>query len=93
MTLGAILGLKSLYYGLKSHVHEIIWSLRTNLENYRKIDFYLMRGYAQCAPAFRIFRNVNWPLTNSTIYKSNTQNYDVGFIVKEGSLRSKIGLG
>ena len=49
VTLGAILGLKSLYYGLKSNVHDIIWSLRTNLENYRKIDFYLMRGYAQCA--------------------------------------------
>ena len=28
---------------------EIIWSLRSNIENYIKIDFYLMRGYAQCA--------------------------------------------
>ena len=49
VTLGAILGKKSHFYGLKSPIFVIIWSLRTNIEIYMKIDFYLMRGYAQCA--------------------------------------------
>ena len=51
VTLGAILGKKSHFYGLKSPIFVTIWSLRTNIEIYIKIDFYLMRGYAQCAPA------------------------------------------
>ena len=49
VTLGAILGKKSHFYGLKSPIFVIIWSLRTNIEIYIKIDFYLMREYAQCA--------------------------------------------
>ena len=49
VTLEAILGKKSHFYGLKSPIFVTIWSLRTNIEIYIKIDFYLMRGYAQCA--------------------------------------------
>ena len=49
VTLGAILGKKSHFYGLKSPIFVIIWSLRTNIEIYIKIYFYLMREYAQCA--------------------------------------------
>ena len=49
VTLGAILGKKSHFYGLKSPIFVTIWSLRTNIEIYTKIDFYLMRVYAQCA--------------------------------------------
>ena len=49
VTLGAILGKKSHFYGLKSPIFVIIWSLRATIEIYIKIDFYLMRGYAQCA--------------------------------------------
>ena len=42
VTLGAILGKKSHFYGLKSPIFVTIWSLRTNIEIYIKIDFYLM---------------------------------------------------
>ena len=48
VTLGAILGKKSHFYGLKSPIFVIIWSLRSTIEVHMKIDFYLMRGYAQC---------------------------------------------
>ena len=51
MTLGAILGTKLHFYGLKLPKFVIIWSLRTNIEIYIKINFYLMRGYAHCAAA------------------------------------------
>ena len=51
VTLGAILGKKSHFYGLKLPIFVIIWSLRTNIEIYIKIYFYLMREYAQCATA------------------------------------------
>ena len=81
VTLGAILGLKSLYYGLKSHVHEIIWSLRTNLENYRKIDFYLMRGYAQCAALFNLNNLAGGVLEmwNSNLFYFTRMNYSHNF--------------
>ena len=49
VTLGAILGKKSHFYGLKLPIFVTIWSLRTNIEIYIKIDFHLMREYAQCA--------------------------------------------
>ena len=64
VTLGAILGKKSHFYGLKSPIFVIIWSLRTNIEIYIKIDFYLMRGYAQCALAGKVHAQqlITWVL-------------------------------
>ena len=65
VTLGAILGKKSHFYGLKLPIFVIIWSLRTNIEIYIKIDFYLMRGYAQCATLSVISQSQGYEIKSS----------------------------
>ena len=63
MTLEAILDMKLQFYDLKSHVRVIVWSLRVIREILIKIEFYLMRGYAQCAAleSLRIVESI-WSL-------------------------------
>ena len=76
VTLGAILGKKSHFYGLKSPIFVTIWSLRTNIEIYIKIDFYLMREYAQCAPAgLRSLNYLNGYSNGNEIWQHQILNF------------------